>query len=109
MLELEKEKFIPAVESNIKDHLTCYYCHLRHDQVEAGGVWYCPNPLCTGPGGAYFRSKLKSYKEVEDNRHTVDPDEWLQTALAVLQEPGLDTILRDKIILSAAKFLKNKN
>jgi hypothetical protein len=60
----------------------CWYCGLHHTQVEASGVYYCPNPLCSGPGGAWFRATLESYKE-EGNRHSVDPVEWLEKGLAV--------------------------
>jgi hypothetical protein len=64
------------------DHLTCYYCGLSNEKVEAAGIWHCPNPRCTGPGGAWFRSRLSSFTEVEAGRHTVDPDEWEVAAAA---------------------------
>jgi hypothetical protein len=98
--------FTPETNSSIDDHLTCYYCHLRHKQVEAGGVWHCPNPLCTGPGGAYFRSKLTSYKEVENARHTVDYAEWLNASIDKLMNEDLDEVLQEKIILDATDFIE---
>jgi hypothetical protein len=61
---------------------TCYYCGLHHKEVEAGGIYSCPNVLCWGPGGAWFRSECKSYKEDADgNKHTVDHEEWIGRAL----------------------------
>lgn len=60
-----------------RDHLTCYYCKLHHEKVEAGGVYYCPNALCTGPGGASFRREVPSYAEQKDGTHTVDHSEMI--------------------------------
>lgn len=69
---------------------TCWYCGLHHTKVEAGGVYYCPNPLCTGPGGAWFRATLKSFKD-EGQRHSVDPVEWLERGLAVpVEDPIIE-------------------
>jgi ribosomal protein L37AE/L43A len=66
-------------EIKSRGHLTCYYCGLKNDKTEAGGIYYCPNPRCIGPGGAWFRMRLKSYIEI-DNRHTVDEEEWKTAA-----------------------------
>lgn len=38
-------------------------------------MWHCPNALCTGPGGAWFRRTLDSFQEAADGRHTVDEKE----------------------------------
>lgn len=52
----------------------CYYCGLENDRVEAGGVWYCPNRFCQGPGAFWLRTKagyhgddgiLRAAKEAE--------------------------------------------
>lgn len=58
-------------------HYTCYYCKVEHKQVEAGGVWYCPNPVCPGPGGHYLRSNLESYKDSDFTHYTIDTAEYL--------------------------------
>jgi len=61
----------------VKNHAgQCCYCHLEDKLVEAGGVFYCPNPLCQGPGGAWFRSGLDSLRQVDGGRHSVETDEW---------------------------------
>jgi hypothetical protein len=52
----------------------CYYCGIHHSKVEAQGIFYCPNNLCSGPGAAYFRSTLKSYTE-DGSGHYVHPTE----------------------------------
>lgn len=63
--------------TDIKDQYTCLFCTIgHHKSVECGGIYYCPNPLCTGSGGAWFRTKLRSYKATSDTRHTVDWEEW---------------------------------
>jgi hypothetical protein len=62
---------------NLDSHYTCYYCGLEHKDVEAGGIWGCPNISCLGPGGHYHRRNLKSYKEVEDGKHTIEILEYL--------------------------------
>jgi hypothetical protein len=69
----------------------CFYCDLIHPKIEASGIWYCPNALCEGPGGAYFRSTLDSYQELEDEfGHTVDEDEYLTKGRAYNKEHGID-------------------
>lgn len=78
--------------------ITCYYCGLYDERVEAGGVWYCPNPICQGPGGAWFRRQLKSYREVEGGRHTVDTEELIDAGERHLEElnecPERDAVCR---------------
>ena len=58
------------------DMYTCHYCTLKDKNVECGGMFHCPNDLCTGPGAAYFRSTLQSFEE-EGEKHTVNEIEWL--------------------------------
>ena len=53
----------------------CGSCKISHPKVEAGGLWYCPNALCRGAGGAWFRRRLDSYKENYDGTHCVDETE----------------------------------
>lgn len=57
---------------------TCFSCEIEHPSVEAQGIWYCPNALCRGSGGAWFRSNLDSYKDNGDGYHSVDEKEWLR-------------------------------
>lgn len=68
----------------------CFYCGLNNTKVEAGGIWYCPNPMCLGPGAHWFRIKLKSYVESSNDKHTIDLDELQAEALkyiSSLEEP----------------------
>jgi len=91
-----------------KDHLTCYYCKLTHDLVEAGGIWHCPNPLCTGPGAAYWRSQCKSYKEVSGDRETVDPLEMVEFAMAKMATET-DAALKEHVLRSVARWLPDES
>jgi len=69
----------------------CYYCHVLHKSVECHGMYYCPNPLCTGPGGGWFRNKLKSYEETggPHDQHSVDQKEWNRKAEAYIKKEKL--------------------
>jgi hypothetical protein len=72
--------------------------------VEAGGIWYCPNPLCTVTGAVWFRSKLDSYVETKDS-HTVDPYEWIYKGRKTIVE-GDDSDLKAMLDDSVARILK---
>lgn len=80
-----------------KSH-TCFFCGLYGERVEAGGIYFCPNPICPGPGGAWFRRKCKSYQEEEGGRHSVDTrelaevGEWLLGGLP--KGPERDAVTR---------------
>jgi hypothetical protein len=92
---------------NLPDHNTCYYCKLTHATVEAGGVWYCPNPLCTGPGAAWFRASLKSYKEIgQSGKHTVDAFEAIEQAFVHLRkDKNVDDAIRGHMKQSIVTWL----
>ncbi len=67
-----------------RDHLTCYSCGLRHELVEAGGVWHCPNPMCMMCGASWFKRSLKSYTEYKQH-YAIDEDEWLTAGHKVVK------------------------
>jgi len=75
-LNRSEREMIDDVKANPKSY-TCFSCRLLHARVECEGIWHCPNALCTGCGGAWFRQTLDSYKECSSATHTVDEDEWL--------------------------------
>lgn len=58
----------------------CFSCGTVSDEVEAEGIYYCPNAYCHGCGGTWFRRRLKSFVELGD-KHTVDQTEWEREAL----------------------------
>ena len=70
---------------------TCGYCGFTSSKVEAGGIHYCPNPLCTGPGAEWFRCKLGSFILLHDT-HEVNVDEWFTKGVEyLLQDISLFT------------------
>lgn len=77
---------------------TCNGCGLTHRLVEC--LCYCPNPLCSGSGGTWFRLTLPSYQETSPSRHSVDPAEWL--------ERGLAHALEDAVIAAAREVSAEK-
>lgn len=58
MLTREQAKRI-AEPLGLEAHEVCFYCHVAHKQVEAGGIWYCPSPICGGPAGGIHRHVLE--------------------------------------------------
>jgi len=65
-------------------HKTCCSCGYTGPNVEAGGIYYCPNPACTVCGASWFRRDFDSYEE-SAFAHTVDDEEWLQKATEYLE------------------------
>lgn len=69
---------------------TCMYCSLVDWQVDAGGIYNCPNPLCFGCGAAWFRGHTAGFAVLPNGRHTVDTEEMIAfgTWLVGGLEPG---------------------
>jgi hypothetical protein len=61
---------------SLSEKPTCLSCGIKHSEVEANGVWFCPNALCKGMGALWFRSTLDSFKN-HHLWHTVDENERL--------------------------------
>jgi hypothetical protein len=84
----------------------CHYCGLHHKNVEAGGVHHCPNPCCLGPGQSYARSKLKSYEDIGNGKHTVDLEELFDKGLRKALELNDRTIATQAFITVASECLR---
>lgn len=66
-------------------HYLCFGCGLAHKNVEAGGIWGCPNIACMSPGNSYFRKGLSSYKlDGKERYEEVDYPEWIEKVESVL-------------------------
>lgn len=89
-----------------KEIYICRYCGLHHKDVEAGGIYHCPNPCCLGPGQSYARSKLDSYKEVDSGKHTVDLEELFDKGLRKALEIGDKAIATQAFITVVREYLK---
>lgn len=90
---------------------TCRSCGLQHKNVEARGIWHCPNWLCNSSGAYCWKRRLKSYKENEDGTFSIDWKEAIEKAerdIGTVQDQIIkETIL--KSIKAAKKELKNEN
>ena len=111
--ELEKRKLkVKFGPTDLPDHFTCFYCGLADTKVEAGGIWWCPNFTCEGPGGHSHRRNLKSYVEHPDGTHTVDPKEWASAAEekvcsmeeSPIKEATVDGLQKLRTFLASKKF-----
>jgi hypothetical protein len=95
--------------TTLSSHNTCHYCELPHRLVEAGGLWYCPNVLCRGPGASSLRTQLKSYRD-HGNGYSVDPRElytWGVRKAGELEQA--DPVLAEYILKSSVYWLKLAN
>lgn len=45
----------PSTPKPERDHYTCFSCGLKDPQVEAAGIYYCPNPFCHGSGATNWK------------------------------------------------------
>jgi hypothetical protein len=89
----------------MRGHETCHYCGLTHTRVEAGGMWHCPNVLCTGPGAASWRMQVPSFREEPGGRsHTVDDGEMSSFGLAYASAITDDDSLAAHIRASASRW-----
>lgn len=84
----------------------CRSCGFHHEKVEAGGVYHCPNLLCSSSGAAIHRMKVPSYTP-EGSTHSIDELEWIGWAIQQLRDGGpiTDRVLRRKITETAIERL----
>lgn len=75
----------------------CRYCGIEHADVEASGIYYCPNPLCAGAGAACWRAKMRTYRPTVDDRHTVNPEFGLPDGIRMALATG------DPVVIKAAR------
>ena len=103
---LLKDKTEKLEEEALKlaGHFQCYSCGLKHRKVEAGGIYYCPNPFCTISGATWFRKQLESFEPSLDNTYTVDNKEWYSTAVDYTIKEIKDPLIL-KYALQSAKIL----
>lgn len=70
--------FVPENVGKKVSIYDCFYCGLKDGRVECGGIYYCPNGLCDGPGSGWFNRTLKSYKDLGSSGYTIDHDERVE-------------------------------
>jgi hypothetical protein len=86
------------MEGNINQ---CVSCGLIHEDVECGGIYYCPNPACTVCGSEWFKHGLKSYRSKGYNTYTVDPEEMILAVMEIFME--LEPCIRKAALRSLKK------
>lgn len=64
----------------------CFACGLEDESVEAGGLYHCPNPLCTGCGATYWKRENLDCKKTLDGIEISSKKEWITKALEVINE-----------------------
>ena len=79
-----------------RDLYLCQSCGLRDRRVECVGIFHCPNPLCNGSGGAWFRHRLASCRNLPNGKHTINEQERREKGFAYiesLEDKGLRDVL----------------
>ena len=67
---------VPASMVDKRDIKRCGGCGIQDKRVEAGGVYYCPNPLCAASGAGWVRSQM-GFHASEDRDGITPTDEWV--------------------------------
>lgn len=70
------------------DYTICIYCGCHDERVEAGGMWFCPNPLCPGCGTHWFLRTLEWHQETRGT-YEVNREEWERKGRLYLAEHPL--------------------
>jgi len=85
-------------------HYTCIGCGFTSKEVEAGGIYYCPNPACTAVGAYWHRSKLKSFSPKDEWSYCVDVAELIQSVDA-MDAMDADDKLNEELSIFAEKCI----
>ena len=57
-----------------KDIYRCISCGIQDARVEAGGIWHCPNPLCTVSGASNARRTFGFHATEDSDGATPTPE-----------------------------------
>jgi ribosomal protein L37AE/L43A len=74
-LNFERKPVEPVV-INGRDIQQCISCGIQDARVEAGGIWHCPNPLCT-VSGAYHARQEFGFHASEDSEGITPTNEFV--------------------------------
>lgn len=75
------------MDNSKRDTNTCFACNLQDNLVEAGGIYHCPNPLCTGCGATYWKVENLKCKEFADGYEMLDSlQEYRRKALETIDK-----------------------
>lgn len=88
MRKLQAMTEVPCLSTGVmlKSYMVCRWCGIGHKHVEAAGWWHCPNPTCSSPGASHWRRKMPSCVDINEHRHTVNPEDVIAAGLERLME-----------------------
>lgn len=69
-----------------KDVNTCISCGINDELVEAGGIYYCPNPFCTVSGSTNWKRENLNVRETGNRLILLNNDGWLEKGMAVIDK-----------------------
>lgn len=67
-----------------RDIYTCISCGITDPIVEAGGIYYCPNPFCTASGSTNWKRNNLKVKEDRAGITILSYDGWLERGMEVV-------------------------
>jgi len=75
----------------------CISCGIKHHSVEAGGIRYCPNPVCKVCGANWFKNKFIRMEDGEEYYNFIEVSkaalEWVKECKdEVISNSVLNTI-----------------
>lgn len=88
----------------MKDIYKCISCGLEDKTVEAGGIYYCPNPFCMVSGATNWKRENLDVLELNDGLILNSNKGWLLKGMKVIEK--MEYGLGAKIM--ALKKTKNK-
>lgn len=90
-----------------RDVYKCISCGLVDESVEAGGIYYCPNPFCTVSGSTNWKIKNLDIKQDANSITIVSYKGWLDLGKAAIA--AMPRELQDKIMaLTKTKEMMKK-
>lgn len=78
------------------DNYTCISCGLKDKTVEAGGIYYCPNPFCSVSGATNWKINNLHVQETSSGVELLSTDNWLEKGMAAIN--GMPYKLASKIM-----------
>lgn len=95
--------------------ITCISCGLVDDKVEAGGIYYCPNPFCTASGSTNWKIENLNTRRIGSSIEVVNYDGWLEKGVEKINNMPFELgnkimqLNKTKEIITKLKTLKAEN
>ena len=86
------------------DHYVCISCGLYHKYVEAGGIYHCPNPICSVCGATWYKTQLSTYVSIDAHTYNYDVEDLYSAGTKYVDSVEfLRKDSTDDVIVAAAK------